>query len=60
MINLSINPKPVLMAWFMHSLFITGSIPGKAESIRLTWLLGSAPNLVAEPEKSFEFEDTWA
>ena len=35
---------------------MTGNIPGKAESIKLTWLLGSAPNLVDEPEKSLDLD----
>ena len=39
------------MACLMHSSLITGSIPGNAESIKLTCLFGSAPNLVDEPEK---------
>src|SRR5580765_6631265 len=38
----------------MHSLFGTGSMPGIAASTRLTWVLGSAPNAVAAPEKSFD------
>ena len=35
---------------------MTGNIPGKAESIKLTWLLGSAPNLVDDPEKSLDLK----
>src|SRR4051812_23822283 len=35
-------------------------MPGKPASTRLTWVFGSAPNAVAAPENSFEFEITWA
>ena len=42
------------------ALFITGSIPGKAESIKLTWSFGSAPNLVEDEENNFDSEVTWA
>src|SRR4051812_12537510 len=44
----------------MHSLFGVGSMPGMAASIRLTWLLGSAPNSVAAPEKSLALDVTCA
>ena len=37
----------------MHSWLGTGSMPGMAASISDTWLLGSAPNSVEAPEKSF-------
>ena len=37
---------------------MTGSIPGKAESTKLTWVFGFAPNFVDEPENSFEAEIT--
>ena len=43
-----------------HSSLITGSMPGIAASTSDTWLLGSAPNAVEEPEKSFEREATCA
>ena len=39
---------------------MTGSMPGKAASTKLTWLFGAAPKSVAEPENSFAFEMTWA
>src|SRR5690349_24869854 len=45
---------PVRTAWRMHSRFGTGNIPGIAASTRLTWVLGSAPNAVAAPEKSLD------
>ena len=34
--------------------FNTGSMPGMARSTALAWLLGVAPNVVAEPEKILE------
>ena len=46
------------MAWSIQNSLITGSIPGNAESTKLTCVLGSAPNLVEEPENNLEFEDT--
>jgi hypothetical protein len=42
----------------MHSRFGTGNMPGMAASIRLTWVLGSAPNSVDAPEKSLACEVT--
>src|SRR4051812_27064932 len=44
----------------MQISLITGSMPGKPASTRLTWVFGSAPKAVAAPENSFEFEITWA
>jgi hypothetical protein len=38
----------------------TGSMPGMAASISETWVLGSAPKAVAEPENSLALEVTWA
>src|SRR6476620_8618934 len=35
-------------------------MPGIAASTSETWLFGSPPNSVDAPEKSFEFEVTWA
>jgi len=35
---------------------MTGSIPGKAESTKLTCVLGSAPNFVGDDEKSFDLD----
>ncbi len=46
------SAMPVRTAWRMHSRLGVGSMPGLAASIRLTWLLGSAPNSVEAPEKS--------
>ena len=51
---------PVLIACFMQNSFITGSIPGKAASTKLTWVLGSAPNFVGDDENNLEFESTCA
>src|SRR5260370_32063628 len=44
----------------MHSLLMTGSIPGMAASTSETWELGSPPNAVEAPENSFDCEVTWA
>src|SRR5262249_53679927 len=44
----------------MHSSLITGSMPGIAASTSDTCELGSPPNSVEAPEKSFEREVTWA
>src|SRR5689334_6797198 len=44
----------------MQISLMTGSMPGKPASTRLTWVFGSAPNSVAAPENSFDFEITWA
>ncbi|SVA80686.1 uncharacterized protein METZ01_LOCUS133540 [marine metagenome] len=57
---MAFKPNPVLTLCSMQNWFITGSIPGKAESTRLTWLLGSAPNLVEDDEKSFDLDKTCA
>ncbi len=38
----------------------TGSTPGMPRSIRLAWVLGSAPKVVALPEKIFERVLSWA
>ena len=51
---------PVLTACLIQYSFITGSIPGKAASTKLTWVLGSDPNFVAEVEKSLESDKTCA
>ena len=37
-----------------------GSMPGMAASTKETWLLGSPPNLVEEPENNLASELTWA
>ena len=47
--------RPNFTAIFKASLFNTGKVPGKAKSYMLAWVLGSAPNSMLEPEKSFEF-----
>jgi hypothetical protein len=44
----------------MHSSLITGSIPGIAASTSDTCELGSPPNAVDAPEKSFDCEVTCA
>ena len=54
------SAMPVRTAWRMHSRLGTGSMPGIAASTRLTWVLGSAPNAVAAPEKSLALRVTWA
>ena len=53
-------PNPVRTAWATHSSLITGNMPGKAASTKLTWLFGAEPKSVADPEKSFERLMTWA
>ena len=45
---------PVLIACLTQNSFITGNIPGKAASTKLTCVLGSAPNLVAEVENNLD------
>ena len=44
----------------MQNSLITGNIPGKAASTKLTCVFGSAPNLVEEVEKSFDSDKTCA
>ena len=51
---------PVLIACFTQYSLITGSIPGKAASTKLTWVLGSAPKVVDEDENNLEFDVTCA
>ena len=46
------------MACCIQNSLITGSMPGNAESTKLTCVLGSAPNLVEEPENNLDCEDT--
>ena len=55
---LALRPNPVLTACSIQYRFITGSIPGKAESTKLTCVFGLAPNFVDEPENSFDSEIT--
>src|SRR6201999_2112723 len=50
----------VFTACSMQCSLMTGSMPGKPASTRLTWVFGSAADLVAAPENSLEFEITWA
>jgi hypothetical protein len=57
---LAFSPIPVLIACLMQYSFITGSIPGKAASTKLTCVFGSAPNFVGDDENSLEFDTTWA
>ena len=56
----ALRPMPVLIACFIQNSFITGSIPGNAASTKLTWVLGSAPNLVDDVENNFDSEVTCA
>ena len=51
---------PVLIACSTQNLLITGNIPGKAASTKLTCVFGSEPNLVGDDENSLEFEVTCA
>ena len=48
------------IACLTHSSLITGSMPGMAASTSETCELGSPPNAVEAPEKSFERDVTWA
>ena len=50
------RPMPVLIACLTQNSLITGSIPGNAASTRLTWVLGSAPNLVEDSENNLDCE----
>ena len=52
------RPIPVLTACLTQNSLITGSIPGNAASTKLTWVLGSDPNFVAEAENNFDSEIT--
>src|SRR5262249_2049152 len=56
----ALSPRPVRTACLMHSSLITGSMPGMAASTSDTCELGSPPNAVEAPEKSFAREVTWA
>src|SRR5215475_4227859 len=60
MLILALRPSPVRTACLMHSSLITGSMPGIAASTSETCELGSPPNAVEAPEKSFDCEVTWA
>ena len=53
-----LRPRPVLTACSMQTLFITGNIPGIAESTRETCVFGLAPNSVEAPENNFDSETT--
>ena len=54
----ALKPIPVFIACFTQNSLITGSIPGKAASTKLTCVFGSAPNLVEEDENNFELDVT--
>ncbi len=56
----ALSPRPVRTACSTQNAFRTGSIPGIAASMRLTFVLGSAPKVVEAPEKSLEADATWA
>ena len=44
----------------MQNSFITGNIPGKAASTKLTCVFGSEPNFVGEVENNLDSDNTWA
>src|SRR5699024_9313623 len=46
--------SPKLMACSMAARFTLGKVPGRPKSMRLAWLLGSAPKAVLEPENILE------
>ena len=54
----ALSPIPVLIACLTQNSLITGNMPGKAASTKLTWVLGSAPNFVDEDENNFELDVT--
>src|SRR5258708_27443762 len=54
------SASPVFAACSTQNRLITGSMPGKAASTKLTWVFGSAPKAVAAPENSLAFEMIWA
>src|SRR4029450_7998497 len=56
----ALSPRPVRTACVMPSALTTGAMPGMAASTRDTCELGSPPNAVEAPEKSFDCEVTWA
>ena len=56
----ALSPRPVRIACSTQTRFSTGSMPGSAASTSDTWLFGSAPKAVEAPEKSLEWEITWA
>ncbi|MNG12523.1 hypothetical protein D3C84_961390 [compost metagenome] len=47
--------RPNLQAMRTASAFSTGRVPGMPRSTRLAWVLGSAPKVVALPEKIFDW-----
>src|SRR3989338_3644823 len=47
--------RPNLQAIRTASAFSTGRVPGMPRSTRLAWVLGSAPKVVALPEKIFDW-----
>ena len=49
---------PVLIACLMQNSFITGNIPGKAASTKLTCVFGSEPNFVGEVENNLDSDNT--
>jgi len=54
------SPSPVRTACATHSRLMTGSMPGKAASTKLTCEFGGAPNAVDAPLNSFARLITWA
>jgi hypothetical protein len=54
------RPRPERTACSTQTRLITGSMPGMAASMKLTCSFGPAPKPTAAPEKSLDFEATWA
>ena len=60
LVDLGVEAEARLHRLLDAEALMTGSMPGKAASTKLTWVLGSAPNSVAAPENSLALEMTWA
>src|SRR6218665_1328705 len=52
-------PRPNFTALRTAPLLSTGSTPGMPRSISEAWVLGSAPKVVAEPEKILDWVLSW-
>ena len=53
------SASPSLMARSTAPRFITGSVPGRARSTALAWVLGSAPKAVGERLKILLSVESW-
>jgi hypothetical protein len=57
--DFGVNARPNITAMRTASWFSTGSTPGMPRSTRLAWVFGSEPNVVALPEKIFDWVASW-